>query len=88
MTLDGGAIVTMVIFMIVHLCGFIWWASKIETTLGFIRSEVEKLSKNSEKNVSLIDHAKDIAHVEKEIDAIWKRLNEPHACPNGNVCKK
>lgn len=88
MTLDGGAIITLVIFMIVHLCGFIWWASKIETTLGFIKTQVEAMAKNNEKYVTAVDHEKDIGHIEKEMTSLWKRVNEPHACPNGGSCKK
>jgi hypothetical protein len=86
MILDSGAVITIVMFMIVHLAGFIWWASRMQATLEFIKKQVDDLVANQTTYVHQSEHIKDIARIDKDLDAVWKRLNDPHACPNG--CKK
>jgi hypothetical protein len=86
MSVDSGAVVTIGIFLLIHLCGSIWWASKMHTTLEFVREQMRLMvvanNEVAKTYVTAIDHTKDIVRIDKEIDAIWKRVNEPHACPN------
>ncbi len=90
MTLDSSAVITLCIFMIVHLGGTIWWMSKIQTTLSFIGLSVGDLVKTVAAHEATYakkeDQAKEFAYRDKQIEAIWKRLDQPHACPNGG-CK-
>ena len=86
MNLDNSSVLTLCIFMVVHLCGTVWWMSKINATLGFVCQQVEAILKKNEGFVTVSDHAKDIGHLEKSLDAVWERIDHPHACPNGN-CK-
>jgi hypothetical protein len=85
MGLDG-AIVSIVIFLIVQLGTAIWWASKVSATLGFIAaglSRVEQCTSGmDDKYLRKTDAAEKHAVMEKSIEAIWKRLDNPHACPN------
>lgn len=86
MTVDLGAIITLCIFMVVHLCGTVWWMSKIQTTLGFIGSQVAEIMKTVASHEATYtrkeDIARELAYRDKQIEAIWKRLDAPHACPN------
>ncbi len=86
MNLDIGAVITLCLFMVVHLCGTVWWMSKVNATLGFIGTQISDIRRQ------LSDH--ELSYVRKEsctercgminnqLLAIWKRLDSPHACPN------
>lgn len=86
MSLDMGAVITLCIFMVVHLCGTVWWMSKIQTTLGFIGNQVAEIMKTVAAHEATYakkdDQAREFAYRDKQIEAIWKRLDSPHACPN------
>ena len=89
MGLEQGAIVGIVIFLIGQLSTAIWWASKVSATLEFIvkgLSRVEACTAGmDDKYLRKTDAAEKHAVMEKSIEAIWKRLDSPHACPNHKV---
>lgn len=86
MTIDLGAVTTLCLFMIVHLCGTVWWMAKVNTTLEFIGKQVGDVVKTVAAHEATYskkeDVARELAYRDKQIEAIWKRLDEPHVCPN------
>lgn len=88
MGLEQSAIVSIVIFLIIQLGTAIWWASKVSATLGFILTGLARVeactSGLDDKYLRKTDAAEKHAIMERDIAAIWKRLDTAHACPNGN----
>ena len=82
MSFDLGAIITLFVFLLAQLIAGIWWASKMSTTLIFIKEQVDALVRSSTGFVTVVEHSKDVGRLEKSMEAIWKRLDAPHACPN------
>jgi len=85
MSFDLGAIITLFVFLLAQLIAGVWWASKMSTTLLFIKEQMDALVKANAGYVTIADHAKDIGHLEKSLDAVWERLDHPHACPNSKA---
>jgi hypothetical protein len=81
-----GPAVTIVIFMIVHLCGTVWWMSRIQAILETLVKQMSSfeviLQKHEATYATKEETFKEIAHLEKQVEAIWRRLDNPHACPN------
>ena len=86
MNIDMGAVLTLCLFMVGHLCGTVWWMSKVNATLGFIGTQISEILKTVATHeasfVKATEHAKDIGRLEKSLDAVWEKLDHPHACPN------
>ena len=63
MNIDQGVIVAV----LAHAAATIWWASKMNTTMGFIRIELEEMNKEGMKK-----------HEQNQIElkAIWRRVDE------------
>lgn len=59
MDLSAGIIVAV----LTHAAGTIWWASKINTTMSFIREDLAKATKRYEEQ-------------EKEIKALWRKVDD------------
>ena len=80
MQLDLNIIVTVIIFMVVHLCGTVWWMSSVTTTLGILRKTIDALEKTIIKHESTYyskeDAAKDFAYRDKTIKAAWDRIDK------------
>lgn len=85
MNLDNGSIITLCIFMVVHLCGTVWWMSKINTTLNFLANQVSDIMKQVAAHEATYakkeDVAKDCTMMQRQIDAIWRKLDAPLATP-------
>ena len=68
-----GAFITLGIFMIGQLGTFIWWMATVTTTLKGIdedlKSNFKYIEKESEKR-------------EKEMSAMWQRIDELKVCKN------
>jgi len=62
-----GIMVTLALFTLVQLMAGIWWASTISTTLNFIKSGLEGVTKS-------IDDEQ--LRREKQIGKLWERLDE------------
>jgi hypothetical protein len=82
MSIELGPVIALFVFLIGQLVAAVWWASKMSTTLGFLVAQIEVLSKSHAAYVTIETHSKDVGHIEKNLEAIWKRLDSPHACPN------
>ena len=86
MSLDNGSIITLCIFMVVHLCGTVWWMSKIQTTLAFLADNVAKIMATIATHEATYarkeDVAKDCSMMQRQIDAIWRKLDAPLATPD------
>lgn len=86
MQFEWGPLITIVIFMVVHLCGTVWWMSKIQTTLGYLADNVKEIMKTVTAHEATYakkeDQAREFAYRDKQIEAIWKKLDSPHTCPN------
>lgn len=80
MQLDASIIVTITIFALVHTGGFIWWMSRIDTTLNILAKTVEDISKQIAQHEAIyakrIDVEKDFALRDQSINAMWKRIDE------------
>jgi hypothetical protein len=86
MNIEWSQAITIILFMIVHLTGTVWWMSKIQTTLSFLAQQVGEIVKTVAAHEATYakkeDVAKDCIVIQRQVDAIWKRLDNPHACPN------
>jgi hypothetical protein len=86
MGIEQGVLASIITFLIVQLGTAVWWASKVSATLGFIAAGLARVeactSSLDDKYLRKADAAEKHAIMEKDIAAIWKRLDNPHACPN------
>lgn len=77
------SIITLCIFMIVHLCGTIWWMSKINTTLGFLANQVADIVKTIATHEATYakrdDMCRELGRLEIRIDGAFKRIDEINA---------
>lgn len=89
MNLDAGAVITLCIFMVVHLCGTVWWMSKVNATLGFVGTQIQAILNTMAGHDNIYARKEDtgtkLAFHDQQLLAIWKRLDQPHACPNDRV---
>ena len=80
--MDNGYLVvniTLGIFVIGHLGITIWWASKVTVTLSFVQTELRDLVTEL-KSIKVIymkreDVVRELAVIEKEQTAIWKKID-------------
>jgi hypothetical protein len=79
MQLDGSVLVTIIIFALVHTGGFIWWMSRIDTTLKIMSETVKNMAELMSKHDALYyrkeDATKDFAMRDQQINAIWKKVD-------------
>lgn len=80
MNLDGGVLVTICIFMLVHTGGFIWWMSRIDTTLKILTTTVERISDQMSKHDAIYakkeDIVKDFAVRDQQLNTMWLKLDK------------
>lgn len=80
MQIPWEAIVTIVIFMIVHMCGTVWWMAKIQTTLQILNTTVESIGKTILRHEAEYYHKEDalreVTRLDQQIQAMWKRIDE------------
>jgi len=92
MALETSNVITLCVFMVVHLCGTVWWMSKVNTTLGFIGQQIAEIMKviavHEATYVKATDHAKDILTLERRIDALIEKIDHPHPCANMDSFKR
>ena len=74
------ALVSITIFLIVHLVAAVWWASHVNTVLTLLRESIENLNKtlakHDEKLYSKVDASKDLAIRDRQIDAAFKKIDK------------
>jgi hypothetical protein len=80
MNIETGAIVTIMLFVIVHTAGFIWWMSRIDTTLKILSETVKEMVKQISHHdviyAKRTEVEKDFALRDQSINAMWKRIDE------------
>lgn len=76
------SVITLCIFMVVHLCGTVWWMSKVNATLGFIGSQVEAIMKSSAEREATYAKREDFHRLEASVNKLWEKYDKPHTCPN------
>jgi hypothetical protein len=85
MNLDSGGVITLCIFMVVHLCGTVWWMSKVNATLGFIGQQMNDIMKTVASHEATYakkeDVTKDCVMMQRQIDAIWRKIDKTMATP-------
>lgn len=59
MNIEQGVIVAV----LTHAAATIWWSSRINTTMGFVKDEIVRLNRELEKR-------------DKTFESIWKRIDE------------
>ncbi|GEM_PF-3717295 len=72
--------VTLGLFVFSHVCITIWWASRVNTLLSVVQSELKEIV-DEFKSTRFIFSTKDevsraLAISDKEHQAIWKRIDE------------
>lgn len=71
-----GLFVTIILTTLGHIGFFIWWASKVTTTLEFVQKSVEKMQNTQNGYLPKEEYYKDKGVTEKAAAAQWKRLDE------------
>jgi uncharacterized protein (DUF3084 family) len=66
--------VTIIIFFITHLGVTIWWAAKVNTILGVVKDDLEKITKKLESLPSREEVTKDIKNCGNDRTEIKRRL--------------
>lgn len=70
--------ITLVI--LTHIIATVWWAAKISTLLSMTQTSLESLALEmkavNKTYVSKEDFAKEMVTKDKEITAMWKRIDE------------
>ncbi len=79
MVISDGAIVTVGLFALVHTGGFIWWMSRIDTTLNLLGKTVTEISNKMAQHEAIYakkeDVAKDFVVRDGQINALWKKVD-------------
>ncbi len=72
----------VLIAILVHAGSSIWWASKINATVGFQNEILKTLQRalitHETMKYSKEEAAKDFALRDKQLDAIWKKIDAFH----------
>lgn len=69
-------LVTFLLAIGSHIFVSVWWASKITTTLGFLRESLQKIEKHQDGYYPKEDAIKEFALVNARIEGIGKKLDE------------
>ena len=78
-TFPASAVVTIVLFLVVHLLGTVWWMSKITSNLESLVKE----AKNIKDAVMMLEAnayrkeeaAKDFAYRDRDIKKLWEKVD-------------
>lgn len=70
------AVITLFLGVISHIAFSVWWASKITTTLGFLRIDVSKIEKHQDGYYTKEEAIKELTKLENQIAGGWKRHDE------------
>lgn len=68
--------VTLLAGILGHIGFFIWWASKINTTLFFMKLSLDKLEKEKDALATKNELTKESTSAELQHKAMWKRIDE------------
>lgn len=72
----------VIVAILVHGGTSIWWASKMNTSLSFLIKSMDGILRNITINEAVRytkeEAAKDFALRDKQLDAIWKKLDSIH----------
>lgn len=78
--IESGAAITIILFALVHTAGFIWWMSRIDTTLKMLSETVKEMVKQISQHDAIYakktEVEKDLALRDQSINAMWKRIDE------------
>jgi hypothetical protein len=76
-------IIGVVIAILVHAAGSIWWAARMDTTLKFVKENLDKIAdsmaKSEASRYSREDAARDFAVRDQQITAIWNKIENKGA---------
>ena len=82
-------IVTLTIFVVTHIVITVWWASRVDTLLSVVQSNLEKLVMELKSFhvmfVTREEAARELAIAEKEQKAMWKKIDELHEISKGGL---
>lgn len=71
---------TIGIFILCHIIASVWWASHITTMLDILQKDFAEMNANvnlmKELYVKKEDYLARIAMVDKEREALWKRIDQ------------
>jgi hypothetical protein len=78
-----GTIGGLMLAILTHLCIFIWWASKLTTTVQFLTSSIEDIKKEESKYFTRSEHLDWVKHSDeihgrqdKDISDLQREFNE------------
>ena len=85
------AIVTLGLYFVSHLVISVWWASKVDTLLNGVQTELKEIITEMKAHrlntFTKEDAARELGHIEKEHKLLWNRQDEIReeiiACKNG-----
>ena len=77
---EWGALVSLAIFIMTHIGITVWWASRVNTLLGFVQTElreiVAELKASRSTYMTKDEFTYYCAQADKEHVAMWKRIDE------------
>lgn len=69
----------LIVTILLHAFASVWWASKMNTTMSFLNSSLENISKSLTVNEAIRytkeEAAKDFSIRDKQLDAVWKKVD-------------
>ena len=69
-------IIGVLLAVLSHIIVSVWWASKITTTLGFLRESLEKIEKHQDGYYKKEEAIKEFANIQRELKASWEKLDD------------
>lgn len=79
----SAAWIAVIIIVLAHVVHTVWWASRMNTLLGVLQRDyallMEQLHAIKNTYMSKEDAAREFAFIEKQHNAIWKKLDGLHA---------
>lgn len=69
-------VVTVLIAIISHIVVSVWWASRITTTLSFLKTSIEKMEKHQDGYYTKEEAVKELALADQQHKALWLRVDE------------
>jgi hypothetical protein len=78
-----GAIVGAILFLLVHVGTLIWFMSRISILVGVVQRDLTKLESLldsiTKSNYTITDAARDFAYRDRELKAIWAKMDKINA---------
>lgn len=67
-------LIPIVLFILAQTGAFLWWASSITTSMGFIRKQLEEMQQTLGRRGTEKDHDAEVLH--KRVDELEKRIRD------------